>query len=211
MGEMTHNALCDIAVKWLLRPVSAKGPNCKVAFKEVADVGAPERADAWGTGWGWKAASTLVEVKMSRSDFFADKKKPHRQPDAPALGDYRYFMCPEGVIQLQDLPERWGLLWVNSRGHVKVKAGHLVPLIASNYGGVPESETWKFSSVDKQKECSMLAYMFARIGDPDKLLQEQRQHTYRAERLARQLDAANAQLKKYQTQAFINSLENRHE
>lgn len=208
MDKMTHDTLCDIAVKWLLRPLSAKGPNCKVAFKEVADVGAAERADAWGTGWGWNAASTLVEVKMSRSDFFADRKKPHRQAGALALGDYRYFMCPEGVIDLTDLPDRWGLLWVNARGHVKVKAGHLLPLLKSNIGGRTESETWRFAEADKRKECSVLAYMFARIGDPDKLLQEQRQHIYRSERLARQLDAANQKLKEYQTQAFINSLGN---
>lgn len=207
MGQMTHDSLCDIAVKWLLRPLSARGPNCKVAFKEVADVGGTERADAWGTGWGWNAASTLVEVKMSRSDFFADRKKPHRQTGAAAMGDYRYFMCPEGVIHTNDLPERWGLLWVNPRGHVKVKAGHLLPLFRSNIGGRAESETWRFTEADKRKECSVLAYMFVRIGDPDRLLQEQREQFGRSQRLARQLDAAREELRKYQMQNFITSLE----
>lgn len=169
---MTHNELNDIAKRWLLRPESGKGPGCKVAFVEVGAVGDTERADAWGYRWGWDACSVLVESKVSRSDFLRDKHKPHRQ--AGGMGDYRYFICPEGVIGINDLPDRWGLLWVNKRGHVKVMAGHLCPRFAHGCGAGRELALLWRHEADMDVERGLLAYMVARVGDPDAFLQEQR-------------------------------------
>lgn len=169
---MTHSDLNQIAKRWLLRAQSAKGPGCKVAFVEVGALGDSERADAWGYRWDWDGGSVLVEVKVSRSDFLRDKNKPHRQ--AGGLGDFRYYMCPEGVIALDDLPERWGLLWVNKRGHVKLMAGHICCLVGSSWGGDrPLVDLWRHEC-NKDVERSLLAYLVHRVGDPDALLQEQR-------------------------------------
>ncbi|GAR62494.1 hypothetical protein NGUA15_04308 [Salmonella enterica] len=74
-----------------------------------------------------------MEVKVSRSDFLRDKHKPHRQHGE--LVDYHYYMCPEGSINISDLPDRWGLLWVNKRGHVKRRAGHICCLVGNSWGG----------------------------------------------------------------------------
>ncbi len=169
---MTHSDLNQIAKRWLLRAQSAKGPGCKIAFVEVGALGDSERADAWGYRWDWDGGSVLVEVKISRSDFLRDKHKPHRQ--AGGLGDFRYYMCPEGVITLDDLPERWGLLWVNKRGHVKLMAGHICCLVGSSWGGDrPLVDLWRHDC-NKDVERSLLAYLVHRVGDPDALLQEQR-------------------------------------
>ncbi len=129
---MTHDDLNQIAKRWLLRAQSAKGPGCKVAFVEVGAVGDGERADAWGYRWGWEGCSVLVESKVSRSDFLADRKKPHRQ--SGGMGEYRYFICPEGIINVDDLPDRWGLLWVNKRGHIRIMAGHVACLLSGHWG-----------------------------------------------------------------------------
>lgn len=171
---MTHNDLNDIAKRWLLRPESGKGPGCKVAFVEVGAVGDGERADAWGYRWGWNACSVLIESKVSRSDFLRDRHKPHRQ--AGGMGDFRYFICPEGIINIEDLPERWGLLWVNKRGHVKLRAGHICCLMGNSWGGNrPLADLWRHDA-DIDVERGLLAYMVARVGDPDALLQEQREY-----------------------------------
>lgn len=71
---------------------------------------------------GWRRAgfldgTYLIEVKTSRADFLADAKKSHRQcstPDA-ALGNWRFYLCSEGLIEPAELPEKWGLLWADER------------------------------------------------------------------------------------------------
>jgi hypothetical protein len=169
---MTHDELNQIAKRWLLRAESAKGPGCKVAFVEVGAVGDTERADAWGYRWGWRGGSVLVEVKVSRSDFLRDKHKPHRK--SGGMGDYRYYMCPEGIINISDLPDRWGLLWVNKRGHVKLMAGHICCLVGNSWGGNRDLAFFWQHETDMEVERGLLAYMVSRVGDPDALLQEQR-------------------------------------
>ena len=39
------------------------------------------------------------------------------------MGVFRFFLCPAGIIQPEDLPEKWGLLWVNEKGKVRQKIG----------------------------------------------------------------------------------------
>ncbi|EBA4459058.1 adenylosuccinate synthase [Salmonella enterica] len=143
-----------------------------MAFNEVGAVGDTERADAWGYRWGWNGCSVLVEVKVSRSDFLRDKHKPHRK--SGGMGDYRYYMCPEGIINISDLPDRWGLLWVNKRGHVKLVAGHICCLVGNSWGGNRDLAFFWRHETDMEVERGLLAYMVSRVGDPDALLQEQR-------------------------------------
>jgi hypothetical protein len=62
--------------------------------------------------------SYLIECKVSRSDFFADRAKPFRCEPALGMGLYRYFMAPSGVLTVDDLEEKcdgWGLLEVRGR------------------------------------------------------------------------------------------------
>jgi hypothetical protein len=70
-------------------------------------------------GWNSKGASTLIEVKVSRSDFLADAKKPWRRNPNYALGRYRYYACPNGLIKKEDLPEGWGLIYVSNYGYAR--------------------------------------------------------------------------------------------
>lgn len=196
----THNELSEIARRWLLRANSAKGPGCNIALKEVGALFDTEIADAWGYRWGWQGGSVLVEVKVSRSDFLRDKHKPHRQPGVPALGDWRYYMCPEGLLSLDDMPEGWGLLWVNSRGHVKVMSGHVDVYIKENYGeGRLKANDWKHP-VDSVKEMGLLAYLLNRVGDPDALLQQNRECRRAEARLqtkVHELEAAEKKVNRY--------------
>lgn len=55
-------------------------------------------------------SSFLIETKISRSDFLADKKKPFRNDPSLGVGTYRYYACPEGLIKIDELPEKWGLI-----------------------------------------------------------------------------------------------------
>lgn len=57
--------------------------------------------------------SYLIETKISRSDFLADAKKPFRLNPDDGVGEYRYYACPTGLIKPEELPEKWGLIYVD--------------------------------------------------------------------------------------------------
>lgn len=79
-----------------------------------------ENCDIWATN-GYE--SVVVEVKVSRTDFLRDKKKPHMQPGMEHLltGNYRYYLTPEGVVGEGDLPEGYGLLVWDGKKISRVK------------------------------------------------------------------------------------------
>lgn len=63
--------------------------------------------------------STVIECKVSRSDFLADRKKPFRMQPNSGMGDNRYYCCPKGMIKPEELPDRWGLLYIYPDGKVR--------------------------------------------------------------------------------------------
>lgn len=121
MSKEEHKRLCEIGEKFLKRPLSANGHGCHFAIREAMCYG--ESPDVFGIRHGqgdsFDTGTVIIEVKVSRSDFLADKKKPFRLNPDKGMGKWRYYMCPEGLIQPAELPPRWGLLYVNKRGHVK--------------------------------------------------------------------------------------------
>jgi hypothetical protein len=107
--KYTHKELVEIAYKWVLK-------NCSVgiAFKELYSL-ASEIPDVIAFG-GWE--SIVIECKASRSDFLGDMKKPHR---TKGMGNWRFYCCPKGMIKVGELPEKWGLIYVNEKGKAKIE------------------------------------------------------------------------------------------
>ena len=101
MPSELHQALVDLGERWLKRQGFA------VVATELKALGCREQADVVGFR---ATCSAVIEAKASRSDFLADLKKPERREPALGIGVYRFFLSPPGVIALDDLPERWGLL-----------------------------------------------------------------------------------------------------
>ncbi len=60
--------------------------------------------------------SYLIETKITRSDFLKDRTKPFRKDPSLGIGMYRWYACPEGLIKPEELPEKWGLIWVRPAG-----------------------------------------------------------------------------------------------
>jgi hypothetical protein len=110
---LTHKQLVGIAYQWLLKNCS-----CGVAFKEFHTMASNgEHPDVIGFGsWGH---SVLIEVKISRSDFFADRKKRFRQFPEMGMGTQRYYCCPAGLLTKEDLPDGWGLVYVDESAKAK--------------------------------------------------------------------------------------------
>ena len=89
------------------------------------------------------SCSAMIEVKVSRADFLADKKKPERT--AGGLGLYRFYLCPEGMITPVELPPKWGLLYAKGRSVVAVvKAqGNLWPSLRVSPASEAFMDDWR--------------------------------------------------------------------
>jgi hypothetical protein len=103
---MTHAQLVQLAVKWLRRY------RCGVVLSEQACLSG-EMPDA--IGWKRACHSVVVECKISRADFLADRDKPFRQDPKQGLGCERFYLAPVGLIKREELPAGWGLLEVRNR------------------------------------------------------------------------------------------------
>jgi hypothetical protein len=98
---MSHAQLVSKAVHWLRRY------RCGVVLSEQACVSG-EMPDA--IGWKRACHSVLVECKVTRADFLADRAKPFRQKPEHGVGCERFYLVPAGVVRREDLPPGWGLL-----------------------------------------------------------------------------------------------------
>lgn len=117
---ITHSELTEIGKKWLKKHAqNILLPNCAIVVSEyVAASESREIPDI--IGWcTW--ASVLIEVKVSRSDFLADHKKPFRINQDEGMGNFRYYLCPEGLIKEIEVPGGWGLIYFNPTGLQIVK------------------------------------------------------------------------------------------
>ena len=103
---MTHAQLVNLAVDWLRRY------RCGVVLSEQA-CASGEVPDA--IGWKGKCRSVVVECKVSRADFLADRAKPFRQNSELALGCERFYLVPAGLVVAEELPPGWGLLECSGR------------------------------------------------------------------------------------------------
>lgn len=116
---MTHDDLVKKAREWLsgkspvviseLSSIAGESPDC-IAFCANLKKGKEH------IGYG----SVLIECKISKSDYCADKNKYFRRCPDKGMGEYRFFMAPKGLIDIDKLPDNWGLLEVDDSGKVKM-------------------------------------------------------------------------------------------
>lgn len=173
----THAELCSLAHAWLKRSASAGGPACQIAFREVKVQTRGEAADAIGFRLvSGECHSVLIECKTSRADFLADGKKPHRQAIA-GMGTYRYYLAPEGLIKIGELPKRWGLIELDERYRLRVVAGRATEHCSA-------TDDWKHEA-NIFHEWQLLGRLLSRVGDAERaheLQKELRRHLGNANR-----------------------------
>jgi hypothetical protein len=103
---MTHAQLVAKAVAWL------RSYRCGVVLSEQA-CASGEMPDA--IGWKKASHSVLVECKIARTDFLADRGKPFRQKPETGVGCERFYLAPAGMIGVEEVPSGWGLLECRER------------------------------------------------------------------------------------------------
>ena len=78
--------------------------------------------DVWGMNNRMSAIG--IEVKVSRADWRNNKTKEKKSldPYCYVSAEENYILCPEGLIQKEEIHSRWGLLWFkNGRLYNKKK------------------------------------------------------------------------------------------
>ena len=115
----SHKEITARVAKWLKKHNrNTIIPNCNTIATEttcLCDTG--EIPDV--IGWCYWT-SILIEVKVSRSDFFADKRKKFRTVSNIGMGEFRYYCCPDNLINEHELPNDWGLIYCSRSGVIQV-------------------------------------------------------------------------------------------
>ncbi|HYX51919.1 MAG TPA: hypothetical protein VE783_00590 [Candidatus Limnocylindrales bacterium] len=104
---MTHAQLVRMAEHWLRSRY-----RCGIVLSEQS-CASGETPDV--IAWKGKCRSVLVECKISRADFLADREKSFRKDPAQGMGCERLYCVPRGLLAPAELPKGWGLLEAKGR------------------------------------------------------------------------------------------------
>jgi hypothetical protein len=107
MTQITHDQLVKTARVFLQK-------KCRVIVTEMPTSNVGETPDA--IGWSGFGRCIVVECKVTRADFLANKNKCHERAGL-AMGDERWFLTPPGLISADEVPKGWGLLERRPSGH----------------------------------------------------------------------------------------------
>lgn len=197
MPDLTHGDLCDIAARWLKKPLSARGHGCQIAFTETrTSFLSGESPDAIGfrvSTSTYGGGSTVVECKVSRADFLQDGKKPHRV-EGCGMGRFRYYACPEGMIAPDEVPSGWGLLYATAKKTITVISGATLSIRQPDPYDLPH---------DAFSETLLLANLLHRVGDADRLNGRLRAADRLNAQLQRRIEATEKRLHRIETEYYV--------
>jgi hypothetical protein len=120
MPSEQHEYLSKLAAKW------AKKQGFPVVATNLTAAGSREKVDLIAFR---SSCSLMIESKVSRSDFFADAKKPERVEGG--VGTYRFYITPFDMVSSTEIPDGWGLLYVDGKNVIDIirPKGNLWPSI----------------------------------------------------------------------------------
>jgi len=109
MPSDQHEYLSKLAAKW------AKDQGFPVIATNLGAAGCREKVDLIA----FRSNCTLmIESKVSRADFKADAKKPERKYGG--VGTYRFYITPLNMVSISEIPDGWGLLFVDGKKVIEV-------------------------------------------------------------------------------------------
>lgn len=127
VSEMTHDEIADWGAKRL------RNMGYKFAWSNLTSACHAEQPDVLGmNSWG---KSIILEVKVSRSDFLADKKKTHRQ-EGKGIGETRVYLTPAGLLSSEEIPYGWELweVYGKSAPRLRVVKGWVQKNVKTEWG-----------------------------------------------------------------------------
>jgi len=101
------------------------------------DIGGGSHAvDAWAINCFASQNHRRVgyEVKVSRSDFLGEMKKPGKTARSARFCTSFYFACPAGLLLPEDVPDPYGLVHVFEKGTTRVVKKSTLPACEPTWG-----------------------------------------------------------------------------
>lgn len=79
------------------------------------------RLDAYSIHYmkGKRNVTTCFEIKISKSDFLHEIKKPKKRRPGLRLSHQFYFVTPENLVKIEEVPVECGLIFVTESGELK--------------------------------------------------------------------------------------------
>lgn len=200
--KWTHRELVDKSVKWLKKTHGQGGTGCHVAVSEFPTGYTGEIPDAIGfrAHTEYLGGSVVCEVKVSRSDFLADAKKPHRNGEVLGVGQHRFYVAPQGLIKPDELPQGWGLVEVTNRGGTNCVVGYPS---TQRYRYRKELFESSLFEIDVEREMNVLIRLCSRIGDAEELNNIKRENN----RLKKENESLIAQAGNAKVEDYLEELE----
>ncbi len=110
---IVHQHLKEIGLKWIKTKVTDLV--CpEVDFKNIYSI-----ADVVGVNFK-RQEIRVIEVKATKKDFLRDKKLFNKETSYYYHSHYCYIMSPQNIINKDEVPYGYGLLWVNDKDEVEV-------------------------------------------------------------------------------------------
>ena len=105
--------------------IDSLDPKEWAAFKEMKmgaglDKDVMQRFDVYAINYyrSKRYMTRCFEIKVSRSDFLSEMKKPLKRRAAVRLSNEMYFVAPKGLIKIEEIPVECGLLEVEENGNI---------------------------------------------------------------------------------------------
>ncbi|GIC77643.1 hypothetical protein [Moritella sp. F3] len=124
MPSVQHEKLSELAAKW------AKKQGFPIIATNLGASGCREKVDLIA----FRSNCTLmIESKVSRADFRVDAKKPERQTGG--VGTYRFYITPVNMVSISEIPDGWGLLYVEGKKVIEMvkPRGNMWPPFNTGY------------------------------------------------------------------------------
>lgn len=129
VSEMTHDDIADFGAKRL------RTMGYKFSCSNLTSAIHGEQPDVLGiNSYG---GSIVLESKVSRSDFNADKKKLWRVNPEAGMGDHRAYITPKGLLDPKEIPYGW-MLWEvhgKTKPMLKIIKGYVTKQVPDPHGG----------------------------------------------------------------------------
>lgn len=140
-NEWTHKAMVRRLANWLkyTKKQTVVITELHTRNSETPDV----------IAWNAAGVSTLIEVKVTRSDFLMDGKKWFRRRMEEGMGDTRYIAAPAGMLKAEEIPVGWGLLEVDEPD--------------TSFPRIRETAKPDWMESEKQRECVVLISALRRL------------------------------------------------
>jgi hypothetical protein len=112
--SVVHKRLKLLGMKWLKTKVTDL-VCIEAKYRNMRSI-----ADVCGINLKRKEVR-IIEVKATKQDYLRDKKLFDLDQSYYKHCQYFYILCPENVIQLDEVPTEYGLLWADTQDNIIIK------------------------------------------------------------------------------------------